>query len=166
MLLHPKISYIIFWIFTIMFHIYTFDPLENDFMYNMKYEVKVLLKNLYGYSTDPTPFTRKIILSSLHCNDEFGDFKHRFSLGFLCYVLFVCLFPHQYQSILVNFIRRLYIWEYKYSHFVLILPKLFKNQYISFHHSFHWIVCTLIISYWVYKVNILQFWVFQSMNMI
>ena len=100
--IHPKISYIMFWIYYFMFHMYVFNPPENDFMYSVKYEAKVLFKNLYGYSIDPTLFTGKSILSSLHCNDEFGDSKHRFFLWFLCYVLFVCLVPQQYHSILVT----------------------------------------------------------------
>lgn len=85
-----------------MFHMYVFNPPENDFMYSVKYEAQVLFKNLYGYSIDPTLFTGKSILSSLHCNDEFGDLKHRFFLWFLGYVLFVCLVPQQYHSILVT----------------------------------------------------------------
>lgn len=79
-----------------MLHIYVFDPLENGFMYSVKYEVKVLFKNLYGYSTDPTPFTGKSNLSPLHCNDELGDFKRRFPLWFLYYILFVS-FPTPIQ---------------------------------------------------------------------
>ena len=99
---HPKISYIMFWIYYFMFHIFVFNPPENDFMYSVKYEAKVLFKNLYGDSVDAKLFTGKSILSSLHCNDEFGDFKHRFSLWFLCYVLLVCLVLQQYHSILVT----------------------------------------------------------------
>lgn len=41
---HPKVSYIMFWIYYFIFHIYVFNPPENDSMYSVKYEAKVLLK--------------------------------------------------------------------------------------------------------------------------
>lgn len=45
-------------------------------MYTVKYEVKVLFKNLSGCSVGPTLFTEKSIPSPLYHNKELGDYKH------------------------------------------------------------------------------------------
>ena len=132
-------------------------------MYSVKCEVKVLFKISVDFQLIQLHLLEREFF--LHCiamrNQATIDIG--FSLWFLCCILFVSLFWHQYHSC-NYFIMSLDIWKYKYSHFVFILWKLFENQHISFHHSFYWdclyINCNLLSLH-----NILQFWVFQSMNM-